>query len=305
MWYDYFMSAAVDLSSFPFAQQQRFRFIESTLLWEGAIQRRLVSEAFGVAVNHVTTDFRIYKERFPKNLDYDQASRWYKPSAKFKPAFARGDPAEYLSFLLAYAHNRSAAMLPVLGASVVSAEAIPSPPVSIDRRVLRHVLSAAKHGTGIRIQYFSMSSSDAGTRTIWPHGLIHTGTQWHLRAFDDRRNAFRNFAIQRIGKLEAVEERSPTAPTDDKDWHELETLEVVPNPKLNEHQREIVGREYGMSKQGSGWMWTERIRRCMVGYFLNTYRLDTDEATPARSYLALRNKKELRKFFFPPVVPAG
>ncbi|WP_412529216.1 WYL domain-containing protein [Burkholderia lata] len=30
------------------------------------------------------------------------------------------------------------------------------------------------------------------------HALIHTWSWWHLRAFDGRRKAFRNFALQRI-----------------------------------------------------------------------------------------------------------
>lgn len=293
------MSSLNDLSTLPFAQQQRLRFIESTLLWEGSIQRQRVCDVFRVNANHVTKDFHTYRARFAKSLEYNPTSRSYEPGVKFRPVLANGDPTEYLSFLLAYAQSQSAALLPVLGSAVVPAEFIPTPRLAIDRKVLQQVILATKHGRGIRAQYFSISSGEETKRTIWPHALFYTGTHWHLRAFDGRRNAFRNFAIQRIGEIEVDSSASPVDPEDDRDWHEYETAEVIPNAKFNQHQKAVVAREFGMGKDGSDWIWSERIRRCLVGYFVINFRLDLDEGPGGRPHLVLRNKRDLRKFFFP------
>lgn len=292
------MSSPNDLSTLPFAQQQRIRFIESTLLWEGSIQRQRVCDVFHVNANHVTKDFHVYRERFAKGLEYNPTTRAYEPGVKFRPVLANGDPAEYLSFLLAYAQSQSVTLLPVLGSVVVPAEAIPAPKLVIDRKVLQQVILAIKQGRAIRVQYFSISSGEDMKRTLWPHALFYTGTYWHLRAFDGRRREFRNFAIQRIGEIEADSSASPVDVADDKGWHEYETAEIVPNPKFNQHQKAVVAREFGMRGDGATWIWTERVRRCLVGYFVINLRLDLDEGAGGRPQVVLRNKRDLKKFFF-------
>ena len=87
------MSAVTDI---PFAQQQRLRFIESVVLWEGAIQRQRVRDVFDISANHVSKDFLLYKERFPGNLEYDQSAKEYRASERFKPSLTSGKPDEYL-----------------------------------------------------------------------------------------------------------------------------------------------------------------------------------------------------------------
>ena len=257
-------------------------------------------DVFRVNANHVTKDLQIYRERYAKSLEYNPTSRAYEPGVKFRPVLANGDPAEYLSFLLAYAQSQSVALLPVLGSAVIPAEVIPAPKLAIDRKVLQQVILATKHGRGIRVQYFSISSGEETMRTLWPHALFYTGTYWHVRAFDGRRNAFRNFAIQRIGEIEADSSASPVDSEGDKDWREYETVEIIPNPKLNQHQKAVIAREFGMCKDGGDWIWSERIRRCLVGYFVINFRLDLDEGPTRQAQVVLRNKRNIKKFFFSP-----
>ncbi|MCL1860135.1 MAG: WYL domain-containing protein [Proteobacteria bacterium] len=262
------------IESLTFAQQQRLRFIESMVLWEGVVQRQRVCDVFRVNPNHVTRDIQIYKRQFPKSLEYNPSARAYEPGAKFAPRLASGDPSEYLALLLAYAESQSVAMLPVLGGDRHLVEALPTPTNSVGQYVLRCVIKATRHGKALEVLYNSMSYDQPTRRTLWPHALVHVGFQWHIRAYDGLRNEFRNFAIQRIAEVNVSEQRSAVPSSEDGDWHGKLRVEIMPNPRLNPHQQGIVAKEYGMKKNPDGWVWSENIRRCLVGYFAVHYRLD-------------------------------
>jgi hypothetical protein len=288
-----------EIQPLPFAQQQRLRFIESMVLWEGTVQRQRVCDVFKVNPNHVTRDIQTYKKQYPKSLEYNPSVRAYEPGAKFAPRLASGDPAEYLALLYAYAESHSVAMLPVLGGDGQLVETIPKPKHAVDQQVLRGVVQATRHGKGIRVTYNSMNSDKPKPRTLWPHALVHTGLRWHIRAYDDLRSEFRNFAIQRIGNIEVIEDSAMVPIEQDRDWHEKVLVEVVPNPKLNKHQQDIVALEYGMAKGAHGRSWSEDIRRCLVGYFAVHYRLDLQEGDdPLHSPLVIRNLTQVKPYLF-------
>lgn len=285
--------------SLPFAQQQRLRFIESIVLWEGAVQRQRVCDVFGVNPNHVTVDIKAYKKHYPKNLEYNPSVRAYEPGAQFTPRLASGDPAEYLTLLHAYAESHSIAMLPALGCDSQMVEILPTPKYSVDQAVLRGVVQATRHNKGLQVIYNSMKSDKPKPRTLWPHALVHTGLHWHIRAYDNLHNEFRNFAIQRIAKIEVVEQSSLVPATQDQDWHERVLIEVIPNPKLNKHQQGIVAKEHGMIKNRYGWVWSEKIRRCLVGYFAVHYRLDLLERDdPQHTPLVFKDHTKMQPYLF-------
>ncbi len=292
------MDTKIDWSEVSFAQQQRLRFIESALIWEGSIQRKRVCDVFKVNANHVTKDYHLYKNHFPKALEYNPSSRAYEPGINFKPVLAKEDPAEYLALLLAYSHSKSDSILPVLGTDALHVEIIPQPSVSVNSDILKQILQATRHGTGLEIVYQSMSSAKNKERVVWPHALIYTGTQWHIRAFDSAYDQFRNFAIQRIEKIQPVNVNRDISPDLDTEWHTFERVEITPHPELNEYQQALVAHEYGMRWQAGQWIWTVDIRRCLVGYFAVNYRLDLPGDNPLRDRIVLRNKKAISKYFF-------
>lgn len=285
--------------SLPFAQQQRLRFIESIVLWEGAVQRQRVCDVFGVNPNHVTLDIKAYKKHYPKSLEYNPSVRAYEPGVQFAPKLASGDPAEYLALLHAYAETHSVAVLPVLGCDGQMVEALPTPSHSVNQAVLRGVVQATRHNKGIQVVYNSMRADKPRPRILWPHALVHTGLHWHIRAYDDLRNEFRNFAIQRIAKIEMVEQLSPVTVEQDRDWHEKVLVEVIPNPKLNEYQQGILAKEYGMTNKSCGWVWSEKIRRCLVGYFAVHFRLDLLENKDAQhTPLVFKDRDTMKQYLF-------
>lgn len=282
----------------PHSQRERLRFVESTLLWEGEIQRSRVSAVFGVVPNHVTKDFREYEAAFPQSLTFEPRRRFYIPGPAFKPRFASDDPHEYLALQLASSQIRSAAVVPLVGVQL-PVQGLPVPSHGVRRQSLSCVVQAIRSATALEMIYHSMTTTEPTKRRIWPHALIHTGSWWHLRAFDSRSEEFRNFALQRIEQPKSLADPSPQPSDQDRQWHAESVLEVIPHPALNDHQKKVITREFGMTSEGGQPLWQVRIRNCLVGYFVTHYGLDLPNAQPPRHVLTLRNRDELKPLFLP------
>ena len=281
------------------SQRERLRFVESTLLWEGEIQRSRVSTVFGVVPNHVTKDFKEYEAAFPQSLTFEPRRRFYVPGPAFKPRFASEDPHEYLALQLASSQTRSSAVIPLVG-GLLPIQGLPTPVRRVKRQGLSLVVQAIRSATAVEATYYSMTATEPTKRKFWPHSLIHTGEWWHVRAFDGRSGEFRNFALQRIEQAKSVSESSPQSSESDTEWHTESVLEVVPHPALNAHQKKVVAREFGMSADGGESVWRVKIRNCLVGYFAAHYGLDLPNAKPPKYVLSLRNKDDVKQRFLPP-----
>lgn len=282
----------------PFAQEQRFRFIEATLLWEGSVQRRKVCEVFGIAANHVTKDFKAYQEEYPDHILFNPSLRAYVPDRKFRPIFTSGSAVEYLAMLHACAESGVPTAYSTFGIANIPIDVIPSPINSVKEEVLQSTIRAIRQAKGIKVIYNSMSSGISQTRIIWPHALQFTGIRWILRGYDSLNQKFRDFALQRIDSAKASSAMSPISSDEDTDWHTFESVIVVAHPELNSHQQLIVSREYGMTKDGTDYVWKVKIRRCLIGYFAAKYGLDSPHPLdPLRQRIVMKNRSELSRYF--------
>lgn len=260
------------------------------------MQRRRVSDQFGIAANHVTKDLKAYQEEHPDSIVFKPSVRAYVPGPDFAPAYASGDPDEYLALLHVHASSGSSAPLASLGGHSVAAEVLPEPNNTIDRDVLQAVVRALRQGLGIRVSYHSTSGDRPTRRTLWPHALVHSGVRWHVRAYDDHRSDYRNFALQRMDRVRSEDAPLPADAGGDREWLSKVSLEIIPNPELNEHQKKIVARDFGMRKRDGAWRWNVRLRRCLVSYFVRRYNLvDASKADPRRQRIVLRNYGEVRE----------
>lgn len=290
-------AATTHLVDLGHAQRERLRFIEASLLWEGSVRRQRVSEVFDISKNHVTKDLRCYETAFPNNILFDHRRQLYVPGARFKPHLASRDPGEYLALQLAYAETGSRVVAPLLaGWDTVPTSTVPTPPHGIQEAVLRAVVRAITTGTAVDLRYFSTQANGPARRHLWPHSLVHTGVRWHVRAYDGERQTFRNFALQRMEDPKAVEKPSPLPAHEDADWVNATVLRVVPNPRLNPHQRELVARDFGMQSSANGPVWLVELRHSLIGYFAAKYNLDRDEK-PTQQRIVLENVADARPWF--------
>lgn len=259
------------------------------------MQRRRVCDQFGVAANHVTKDLKTYLEERPDSLQFKPNIRAYVPGPKFAPAYTSDDPNEYLALLLAHTQSGSTAILPALGGGSVAAEALPEPNQNIDRAVLQSVVRALRNHTGLDVLYHSTSDDRPRRRTLWPHALLHTGIRWHVRAYDSRREGYRNFALQRMERPTAVDQPKPDNVDIDAEWTNIVEFDVVPNPLLNAHQQRLVARDFGMRKRKDAWRWSVTLRQCLVPYFMRRFELlETTPSDPKRHRIVLADTTVLQ-----------
>ncbi len=196
-----------------------------------------------------------------------------RPSRKFKPKIGKGSPEEYLSLLRTFAESEKAAVMPALG-SMVPADAVPQPRGRIEASVLNAITRAISSRTGLEIRYQSLNSAEPGTKYIWPHALVFSGTRWHARVFDETRSAFIDLVLQRILSAKLFTSTTSSSADADKDWRNFVTLEVRPNSTFTSSQADVIAKEFGMNQNGRQWIWEVRLRNCLAGYFIYHYRLD-------------------------------
>jgi hypothetical protein len=290
------MAIGLDADKLRLPQRQRLTYIESVAYWEGRIDRPRVVSEFQVSENHVTKDFRIYKSAFPGNIEYDETSRSYRPTAKFKPRIARGSPDEYLSLLRANAERRDGSLLPARSSAVV-VDAVPPQRGTLEAAVLNAVTRSISSGNGLSITYQSTSRSDPATRRVWPHALVFGGTRWHARAYDEEHGKFIDLVLQRFLTAQPVAKTSPQAPTLDAEWNNKINVDVVPRKALSTSQAQVIARQYGMTQVGRGWVWKVCLRECMVKDFIYLHRLDV-EVDPRRG-IELRDASLVEKYLLP------
>lgn len=276
-----------------FPQQQRLLFVESMVLWEGGVQRQRVCDLFGVSKGQVTRDLEDYNRLSPRNIEYDLSAKTYRAGINFKPEFASGRADEYLALLAAYAQSGSTVVIPALGAGP-SAVLVPPAPAAIERAVLQRVRGAIRDGCGLQANYLDWAEEKGGKRRLWPHALVFTGARWHARAYDEHRGRFGDLALSRLSAAEPLEVPGPVPAKEDSTWHSLETVEIVPASTLSVYQQQIVAKDHGMKRQGQTWVWSAKLRRCLVPYFLARYRLEPGDDARRHARLALLHPERFR-----------
>lgn len=280
------------------SQRFRLRFIDTVLALEGQLNRKRVSDVFGVSSNHVTNDLKLYKEICPGNVEYDVSSRSYRASAGFIPSFS-GENAvsEYFSLLQAGAEGCGEAVTPLIGCTEI-AETLPRPCAPLDASKLMRVTRAINIGSGLTITYQSLTEPLPKIRDVWPHALVFVGTRWHMRCYDGLKQEFRDFSLPRVKEIQENGKQAPRRKADDLGWQEKVVMRIVPNAELSGPQAEVVACQYGMTRKGKRWLWAPEVRKCLVPYMVNRYKL-IDRGDPKAYPVVLANKEELRDLLFP------
>jgi len=237
-------TAASKTSKIRWGVERRMEFIEFRLYWDGYINRSDLVDFFAISIPQASADLASYQQRVPQNLQYDPRAKRYVAGKLFRPIILSPDAETYLRQLLSLAsgvidrENCFAGWLPAF-------DVVPLPERRVEPNSLYRLLSAVRSRRSLKIQYQSMTSSEASWRWISPHAFGNDSFRWHIRSFCHTRQEFRDFLFSRI--LSIGEERpSEIEPTDDRLWHEYITVRIGPNPALDLNKRKVIELDYGM-----------------------------------------------------------
>jgi hypothetical protein len=276
-------------ASLKWGVERRLEFIEFRLFWDGGVNRADIVNMFDVSVPQASKDLTLYQERAPHNAIYDKSAKRYIASDQFQPCFLKPDSAAYLNQLRSVAEGILDQSHAWIGQFPLY-DATPTPVRGVMTETLRSVIAAIRLSKAIEVKYQSLSRPEPRWRWIVPHAIGFDGFRWHVRAFCEIDQAFKDFVLSRV--IETRGTRSSDAkPEDDVDWRELITLEIGPHPELSEPQKKVIALDYGMR----GGKAKITVRKALLYYARRRLGLDTDPAArrPQDQQIVLLNANAL------------
>jgi hypothetical protein len=273
------------LNQLGHAQRERLAHIEHFLMFRGEATRIELVERFGIAAAQATNDLSLYRELAPNNIGYDKSRRVHTRGLGFEPLFEYDVQRALASLCQGY------------GSGSVGTEPSPwrceaphqlnAPEISI----VAALCEAIYRQCPVSITYVSLSSGEQ-RRTIVPHTLVDNGLRWHVRAYDRKRQQFRDFVLTRMKKvkIESAGTESHESFLQDKQWNRFVELELVPHPSIK--HKEAIELDYQMSR---GVLHRE-CRAAVAGYLLRRWNVDCSadhSLVGAENQLWLRNRATL------------
>ena len=243
----------------------RMRAIELLAYWEGRLVTNRLIDWFGVGRQQASADIKRYMANHnPGSLIHDPRVKAYVPKPGFQPVLTTGHINEYLDMASRHVCEPMAIILET-GTNLASVQL---PDRSVRPEIVREVIKACRASSSIRILYASMENPAWSERIISPHTLVYTGFRWHVRAYCHKRSNFRDFILSRIDRTpQLVNEQAP-AISEDLEWNNFIVLTLTPNAKLNEGQRSLVEKDYGMP---DGRLQLT-VRKALAHYTLQRYQ---------------------------------
>lgn len=248
----------------------RLRAIEILAYWEGRLVTNRLVAWFGISRQQASADIKKYLSYNPSSLIHDPAVKAYVPIASFTLKFTTGHINEYMELISGLAFESHSVML-MADANVC---AVQMPDRAVRPEIVREVVKACRSSGSLKILYASFNNPTLHERVISPHTLVYTGFRWHVRAYCHTNNDFRDFVLSRIDRVPQVSKQNAPLATLDDDWHNTITLFLVPNKNLNEAQRNLIEKDFGM---GDGRL-EINVRKALIHYALQRYQAAiTDE----------------------------
>ena len=162
--------------------------------------------------------------------------------------------------------------------------------------VLRPIMLAARQQKRLDVDYVSLNHPDREGRIIVPHTLVYTGLRWHVRAWCEKNQEYRDFVLSRFRDIPDIMDDSPHGIEADVKWNTQVTLRITADPRLTPQQREVIEVDYGMD-QGVLQIST---RGKLVPYALRLLHIDPNAvlADPMAQQVVVENRADLEPWLF-------
>ena len=244
---------------------RRYQYIEVVLQWEGELTCNKLQEYFSIASRTTAQNLiNKYRTDYPNNLlPYDPKAKSHQPSKHFQPCYTQGTLEEYLSF---FGESPGHHYL----------DLILAPIRNINTELVRQVIQACRQQKRIDIEYYSLSSGDFEGRIISPHTLVNDGIRWHVRAFCEKNQAYRDFVLSRFMGTPEEEGKAQFTAEHDQDWNTLLTITLQPDPRLSKESQRAIELDYLMENGKKDI----HCRAALVKYLLQKLRLDNYHHKP-------------------------
>jgi predicted DNA-binding transcriptional regulator YafY len=273
----------------------RYRFIETIALWEGRLTTRHLCDTFGIGRQQASKDINNYnREIGPDNLEYDKYIKGYKPTESFRPKLTEGLADEYLHLMAR--NNELSNVFDSLRLSVANVEVLSVPVRDVRPDILRPIMQAARMQKRLEVDYVSIGNPNHEGRIIVPHTLVHTGLRWHVRAWCEKNQDYRDFVLSRFRDVPDIMDDSEHGVEGDTQWNTQVSIRITPDPRLSPEQQGVIERDYGMEKG----VLEITTRGKLVPYALKQLHIDPKEMLedPTAQQIIVENLEEVSRWLF-------
>jgi hypothetical protein len=273
----------------------RYRLIEIVALWEGKLNAGHLIDYFGIGRQQASKDINEYINSIGvNNLAYNASLKGYEPTATFTPQVTQGDVDEYLQLIHRNSDLTNTFEDMTLGFDYT--HNMPLPRYSVRPDVLRMVVRACRDNARIEVDYRSVNAPDESGRIIVPHAIVFSGMRWHVRAYCEKNQDYRDFVLTRFyGDVEYLGV-SKQSPLNDTAWHTLVNVCIVPDQRLSPEQQQIVANDYGMTNNSL----LIQVRGSLVPYLLQMMNIDVNmiAADPRAQQVTIQNLDAVKQWLF-------
>jgi len=252
------------------AARERLRAVEVMLWWRGWAGRSDLVEWFGISPAQASSDFQKYLLMNGKGISYQTSRKRYEAGADFKCLLHEPSLEEAVGVFLGgrMPGAKSDEAAPEMSARLAI---LKLPKREAPAALSRPVFSALLAGQRLRVLYHSVNSNSVAWRYLRPGALAWDGRRWHVRAWCETREAWRDFALGRISKADWPE-AAEGQPPEDEDWNQWETVRFKINPELEDESKNSIRIDYGLD----GERMEIRVRRALKGYLLAEMFIDEE-----------------------------
>ncbi len=261
--------------------------IELLAWWEGKVQPSQLAAYWQCTRQHASSKLKDYLEKYPDSLKYVAADKNYQPADTFNPCQISREANEYLNWLTGYSPSVQ---------SQLSTWTLEPPARQINPAQMRPIVQALREGRRLEIDYASVSSAGRDGRIIAPHHLVKTASRWHIRAWCEENQGFRDFVLSRVEGVPELLDKSSKTAADDEEWNTSVEIILSPDSRLAGPQKEAIERDYGMT---NGQLRLS-CKACMVNYFLQSLNLDHKklESSGEAQQVVIVNLSDLKPWLF-------
>ncbi len=269
-------------------ESEAARYIELIALWEGRINATHLQSALNISRHTAQKILHAYNERHPQNLFYDSSLKGNIPTGLFKPRYCQGRIEEYFQQLLRSLNPQDKTF------TESQFDFVEAPLRNISPEYVRPIVQAIRGKKRLDVGYASVTTPDFEERIIAPHSLVFTDIRWHVRAYCEKNQDFRDFVLSRFNGVFNEEGAARFHREHDEKWNRLVDLVIEPDPRLSASQKRIIELDYQM-ENGQRVL---KTRAALLMYLLQKLHLEQYKPTAEAQQIIVNSEcwKRIEKY---------
>ena len=273
------------------SQTGNIELMRLLLRWEGRLNNGRLRALFGLGQIRSSEWIRAFREKYPNWTTWNNKTRSFHATADVYRDQVDVEPslAQYLVLTGIATHAMDSQSHPIIWEAFPDISA-PSP------RVFAELHEAIRIRSMVKITYRSMGDPTPHQRDIAPHSLVRAGRRWHVRAYCEQNEDFRDYVLGRIVTINKQDRSALKDEQDDIRWITHVPVRLIAHPALSRDQATVIQYEFFNNTSAR----VDTCRGALIDYYLQYVRaaLDTTTQCPPDYQLAVENSEEVRPWLF-------